>query len=79
MFNLLKSLIAYELSSVHFKNLVESFRSYRVMQGDYEVIQDMGLKVNKAGHDVLVKLKNLRNVHKQYRIPFIFKKKVSDP
>ena len=76
LFELLKDCIGYELTAVQFKDLVQGYHRHKVDQGDIDRVRDHGDRVIHAGHQMLLKVKNLRGVHTQYKkVPFIFRQR----
>jgi hypothetical protein len=75
--DILKQLILYELLAVELKDLIDEFPHYKVTLEEYDQINAKGNQVLSNGHQLLMKIKGLRSCHKQFKTPFIFKKKVS--
>jgi hypothetical protein len=76
IYEILKLIISYELNAVQFKDLVGTYAKHKVDQEDVDKIHDYGKRVTDSGHELLLKIKALRQVHKHFRkIPFIFKQR----
>jgi hypothetical protein len=74
--DILKCLILYELQAVELKDFIDNFPHYKVALEDYDKIHSKGNKVLSTGHQLLINVNALRSCHKQFKTPFIFKKKV---
>ncbi len=56
--------------------MVGTYAKHKVDQEDVDKIHDYGKRVTDSGHELLLKIKALRQVHKHFRkIPFIFKQR----
>ena len=69
--------ISYELYAVEMKNIIDKYDKYLVSKVELDELRSTSDKVFLEGHDVIMKIKALKESHKQLsRYPFIFKKKV---
>eukprot|EP00347_Sterkiella_histriomuscorum_P021712 403333026 len=75
LLDLISQLINYEVKAVELKQILDKHSKYRIPQEEYDEIKASSEQVFDQGHDLLVKIKTLRSVHKQFKTPFIFKKK----
>lgn len=76
LIDILKSIITYELQAVHLKSIIDKHSVYLISSMDHQDLTSASDRVFESGHSVLVSVKALRSVHKQFKTPFIFKKKV---
>ena len=55
---------------------MQGYHRHKVDQEDIDKVKAQGDKVIEAGHQMLVKIRNLRQVHSQYKkVPFIFRQR----
>ncbi|CDW76668.1 UNKNOWN [Stylonychia lemnae] len=73
--DILNAVINYEMIAVELKKIIDQHQKYKVSVQQYDEIHQGGKKVFDQGHELLVRIKTLKSVHKQFKNPFIFKKK----
>ena len=73
--DILNAVINYELIAVDLKSVLDKHQKYKVSIKEYDEIHAAGKKVFDQGHELLMRIKALKSVHKQFKNPFIFKKK----
>lgn len=64
LIEIMNALISYELSAVELKAIIDKHGKYRVTQADYDEIHGAAKKVFEQGHELLMRIKALKSVHK---------------